>query len=60
MATGAPERQARLRRFQELVKSDIGLIPLFAEFETVVTRENVQGYVSYPDGIPFLAKLSLG
>jgi hypothetical protein len=36
------------------------LIPLFAEFETVVTRENVQGYVSYPDGIPFLAKLSLG
>jgi hypothetical protein len=39
---------------------DIGLIPLFSEFENVVTRENVHGYVSYPDGIPVLSKLSLG
>ena len=60
MATGSPERQAKLRRFQEIVNGDIGLIPLFAEYENVVTRENVRGYVSYPDGIPFLAKLSLG
>jgi peptide/nickel transport system substrate-binding protein len=59
MATGAPERQAKLRRFQEIVNGDIGLIPLVSEFENVVTRENVQGYVSYPDGIPVLAKLSL-
>ena len=60
MALGSPERQAKLQRFQEIVNSDIGLIPLFTEFENVVTRENVQGYVSYPDGIPFLAKLRLG
>jgi len=59
MATGAPERQSKLRRFQEMVNSDIGLIPLVSEFENVVTREHVQGYVSYPDGIPVLAKLSL-
>ena len=57
---GSPERQATLRRFQDMVNGDIGLIPLFSEFENVVTRENVQGYVSYPDGIPVLAKLSLG
>ena len=50
MATGLPERQAKLRRFQEIVNGDIGLIPLFSEYETVVTRENVRGYVSYPDG----------
>jgi len=60
MAIGSPERNAKLRRFQEIVNRDIGLIPLFAEYENVVTRENVQGYVSYPDGIPYLAKLSLG
>jgi peptide/nickel transport system substrate-binding protein len=60
MALGSPERRAKLRRFQEIVNRDIGLIPLFAEFENVVTRENVQGYVSYPDGIPYLAKLRLG
>jgi len=59
MATGSLERQAKLRRFQEMVNGDIGLIPLFAAFENVVTREHVQGYVSYPDGIPVLAKLSL-
>src|SRR6266850_1337693 len=58
MATGSPERQSKLRRFQEMVNSDIGLIPLVSEFENVVTREHVQGYVSYPDGIPVLAKLS--
>ncbi len=60
MVPGSPERQATLRRFQDMVNGDIGLIPLFSEFENVVTRENVQGYVSYPDGIPVLAKLSLG
>jgi len=60
MAASAPERQAKLRRFQEIVNGDIGLIPLFSEFENIVTREHVQGYVSYPDGIPVLSKLSLG
>jgi len=60
MAIGSPERTATLRRFQEIVNGDIGLIPLFSEFENVVTRENVHGYVSYPDGIPVLSKLSLG
>ena len=48
-AIGAPERHG-----------DVGLIPLFCEFENVATRDNVQGYVSYPDGIPVLSKLSLG
>jgi len=28
LATGSPERQAKLRRFQEMVNGDIGLIPL--------------------------------
>jgi len=60
MAIGSPERNAKLRQFQDIVNRDIGLIPLFAEYENIVTRENVQGYVSYPDGIPYLAKLSLG
>ena len=59
MATGSPERDAKLQRFQAIVNGDVGLIPLFSEFENVVTREHVQGYVSYPDAIPFLAKLSL-
>jgi ABC-type transport system substrate-binding protein len=60
MAIGSPERHAKLRRFQEIVNGHVGLIPLFCEFENVATRDNVQGYVSHPDGIPVLSKLSLG
>jgi ABC-type transport system substrate-binding protein len=60
MAVGAPERNAKLRRFQELVNGDIGLVPLFTQFDNIVMRENVQGYVYYPDTVPVLAKMSLG
>src|SRR6266571_4743087 len=47
MAVGAPERNAKLRRFQEIVNGDIGLVPLFNQFDTITMRENVQGYVYY-------------
>jgi peptide/nickel transport system substrate-binding protein len=60
MAIGSPERQAKLRRFQEIVNGDIGLVPLFTQFDNLVMREHVQGYVYYPDAVPVLAKLSLG
>jgi hypothetical protein len=55
-----PERHAKLRRFQEIINGEVGSIPLFTEFDNVAMRELVQGYVSYPDGIAFLSKLSLG
>jgi peptide/nickel transport system substrate-binding protein len=32
---------------------------IFSEFDNAVMREHVKGYVSYPDGIPVLSKLSL-
>jgi hypothetical protein len=60
MAIGSPERNAKLRRFQEIVNGDIGLVPLFTQFDNLVMREHVQDYVYYPDAIPVLAKLSLG
>ena len=60
MAVGSPERNAKLRRFQEIVNGDIGLVPLFTQFDNLVMRENVQGYVYYPDTVPVLAKMSLG
>ena len=56
----AAERQAKLRRFQEIVNGDIGLVPLFTQLDNLVMREHVQGYVYYPDAVPVLAKLSLG
>jgi peptide/nickel transport system substrate-binding protein len=60
MAMGSPERQAKLRRFQEIVNGDIGLVPLFTQFDNIAMREYVQGYVYYPDTVPVLAKMSLG
>ena len=59
MAVGSPERQAKLRRFQEIVNGDIGLVPLFTQFDNIVMRDHVQGYVYYPDTVPVLAKMSL-
>jgi peptide/nickel transport system substrate-binding protein len=59
MAVDAPERHAMLRRFQEITNGEIGSIPLFTEFDNVAMREHVQGYVSYPDGVALLSKLSL-
>src|SRR6267142_28947 len=59
MAVDAPERHARLRRFQEIINGEVGTIPLFSEFDNAVMRAPVQGYVSYPDGVAFLAKLSV-
>ena len=59
MAVNAPERHARLRRFQEIINGEVGTVPLFTEFDNAAMREPVQGYVSYPDGIAFLAKLHL-
>jgi peptide/nickel transport system substrate-binding protein len=59
MPIGSPERNAKLRRFQEIVNADIGLIPLFTQFDNIVMREHVQGYVYYPDTVPVLAKMSL-
>src|SRR5215467_1390042 len=60
MAIGSSERNAKLRRFQEIVNGDIGLVPLFTQFDNLVMREHVQGYVYYPDAVPVLTKLSLG
>jgi peptide/nickel transport system substrate-binding protein len=59
MVVGSAERNAKLRRFQEIVNGDVGLVPLFSQFDTVAMRENVQGHVAYPDGLPVLSKLSL-
>lgn len=59
MEIGSPERNAKLRRFQEIVNGDIGVIPLFTQFDNVTMREQVQGYVYYPDKAHFLSKLSL-
>jgi ABC-type transport system substrate-binding protein len=59
MAVDAPERYAKLRRFQEIINGQIGTIPLFSEFDNAVMRAHVQGYISYPDGIAQLSKLSL-
>jgi peptide/nickel transport system substrate-binding protein len=59
MVDGSAERHAKLRRFQEIVNGDVGLVPLFSQFDTVTMRENVQGHVAYPDGLPVLSKLSL-
>jgi ABC-type transport system substrate-binding protein len=60
MAIGSPERNAKLRRFQEIVNGDIGLVPLFTQFDHIVVRDYVQGYAYYPDAVPVLSKLSLG
>jgi peptide/nickel transport system substrate-binding protein len=60
MAIGSPERNAKLRRFQEIVNGDIGLVPLFTQLDNIVMREHVQGYVYYPDGLHVLSKLHLG
>jgi peptide/nickel transport system substrate-binding protein len=59
LAVDSPERHAKLRRFQEIINGDVGTIPLFSEFDNAVMREDVQGYVSYPDGIAMLSKLSI-
>ncbi len=59
MAVDSPERNAKLRRFQEIVNGDIGLVPLFNQFDNITMREHVQGYVYYPDVTPNLARLSL-
>jgi len=59
MAVDSPERNAKLRRFQEMVNGDIGLVPLFNQFDNITMREHVQGYVYYPDVTPNLARLSL-
>jgi hypothetical protein len=48
-----------LRRFQEIINGEVGTVPLFTEFDNAAMREPVQGYVSYPDGIAFLATLCL-
>ena len=34
MAIGSPERNAKLRRFQEIVNGDIGLVPLLRNLTT--------------------------
>jgi peptide/nickel transport system substrate-binding protein len=60
MAVGSPEREAKLRRFQEIVNGEIGLVPLFNQFDNITMRENVQGYVYYPDVTPDLARMHLG
>jgi ABC-type transport system substrate-binding protein len=52
-----PERHAKLQRFQEIINGEVGTIPLFSEFDNAVMRASIQGYVSYPDGIPMLSKL---
>jgi peptide/nickel transport system substrate-binding protein len=59
MAIGSPERNAKLRRFQEIVNGDIGLVPLFTQLDNIVMRDHVQGYVYYPDGLHVLSKLHL-
>jgi hypothetical protein len=59
MAVDAPERHAKLRRFQEIINGEVGTIPLYSEFDNAVMRQHVHGYVSYPDGIAPLAKLNL-
>ena len=59
-AGGSPERNAKLRRFQEIVNGNIGLVPLLKQFDNISMRENVQGYVYYPDVTPNLARLHLG
>jgi len=60
MAPGSPEREAKLRRFQEIVNGDVGLVPLFMQYDNIVMRDHVQGYVYYPDAVPVLSKMSLG
>jgi hypothetical protein len=32
MVVDSPERNAKLRRFQEIVNGDVGLVPLFTQF----------------------------
>ena len=59
MVVGSSERNAKLRRFQEIVNGDVGLVPLFTQFDNVTMREHVQGYVYYPDMAHFLAKLHI-
>src|SRR2546426_792601 len=46
--------------FTETSNGQIGLVPLFTQFDNLVMREHVQGYIYYPDAVPALAKLSLG
>lgn len=60
MPIGSPERNAKLRRFQEIVNGELGVIPLFTQFDVVTMRDSVQGYVYYPDKAPVLSKLSIG
>jgi peptide/nickel transport system substrate-binding protein len=59
MVVGLPERQAKLCRFQEIVNGDIGLVPLFTQFDNIAMREHVEGYVYYPDTVPVLANMNL-
>jgi len=42
-----------------MINGEVGTGPLFTEFDNAAMREPVQGYVSYPDGIAFLATLRL-
>jgi len=60
MATGSPDRNEKLRRFQQVVCEEVGVIPLFAQIDNYVMRERVKGFVYYPDRTIFMDKLSLG
>jgi hypothetical protein len=42
-----------------MINGEIGTIPLLSECENAVMHDDVQGYVSYPDGIAMRSKLSV-
>ena len=60
MVADSPDRTEKLRRFQQVVCEDVGVIPLFAQIDNYVMRERVNGFVYYPDRTIFIDKLSLG
>jgi peptide/nickel transport system substrate-binding protein len=59
MPIGSAERNEKLRRFQELVCEDLGIIPLFTQFDNYAMRDRVSDFVYYPDKVAMMSRLSI-
>jgi peptide/nickel transport system substrate-binding protein len=59
MAIGSAERNEKLRRFQELVCEDLGIVPLSTQFDNYAMCDRVSDFVYYPDKVVMMSRLSL-
>jgi hypothetical protein len=59
MPIGSAERNEKLRRFQELVCEDLGIVPHFTQFDNYAMRDRVSDFVYYPDKVVMMSRLRL-